>query len=390
MMSLFTTSSAPSDPSRVVSTPSDAARADPIRDAIRDGAEKTGTDFDYLLATAQRESALDPKAKAAGSSATGLFQFIEQTWLGLVKSEGPKLGLSEQAATIATRQDGGYAVADPTTRQAILGLRDDPKLASVLAGTLTQKNRDILTAELGREPSRGDLYVAHVMGARGAVDLIRSAQTTPARAAATDFPEAAGANRAIFFDRSGRARGAGEVYAKLADGAGVPAPPPAAGPAAPTVVRTAAASPVQEAEKPLAFAGGDRPGFHGLFQTDSAHGPVSDAVARIWRGGAKPEAGPAQRYFPRAEGAALVQPEPTAVDSKEGVASLAPAGKPSSAVAALSDAAVAAANDSTGTAPDSVPLPPRRPTDLDGRGRAASSRSRTPLDLGSFMQRSGV
>jgi hypothetical protein len=80
-----------------------------------------------------------------------------------------------------------------------------------MAGTFTQKNRDQLAAELGREPSAGDLYVAHFLGARGAIDLVRAAQHSPRRPAAVDFPDAAAANRAVFYDRKGRARGAGEV-----------------------------------------------------------------------------------------------------------------------------------------------------------------------------------
>src|SRR5919112_239201 len=111
----------------------DTAPANTVVDAIRQGAERTGTGFDYLLATAQRESALDPGARARSSSATGLFQFIEQTWLGLVKSDGPRLGLAQQANAIQTRTDGTHAVSDPAARQAILSLRENPKVASVLA-----------------------------------------------------------------------------------------------------------------------------------------------------------------------------------------------------------------------------------------------------------------
>lgn len=357
MMSLFTTPAA---------APSDPARGDPIQQAIRDGARKTGTDFDYLLATARRESALDPKAKASGSSATGLFQFIEQTWLGLLKSEGPKLGLAEQAATISARPGGTFAVADPMQRDAILGLRDDPKLASVLAGALTQKNRDFLAGELGREPSRGDLYVAHVLGGRGAADLIRSAQRMPGRAAALDFPEAAAANRPIFYDRAGRARGAAEVYAKLAE-----AQPPGATAAPPS-------SPAAATNPPLAFAAQDRPGFHGLFRTGSGGAPVSDAVARLWRG-PKPDAAPAERYFPRSE---LDQPEAV------GETSPGPSREGASASAAI---VIPVPNENVGSQaaeaalPVIVPLPPRRPAAL--RPLPAS---RPPLDLGTFMQRRGA
>ena len=63
----------------------------------------------FLLKTATRESSLNPDAKAKSSSAAGLFQFIEQTWLGLVKSDGPRLGLAigRELAGPAGDQAGG-------------------------------------------------------------------------------------------------------------------------------------------------------------------------------------------------------------------------------------------------------------------------------------------
>ncbi len=201
-----------------------------VIEAIRDGAQTSGAGFDYLLATAQRESALDPSAKAATSSATGLFQFIEQTWLGTMKTAGPRLGLSTYADAITRGADGTYSVSDPSAKQTILGLRRDPRIAATMAGALTERNRETLTAALGREPTGGDLYAAHVLGARGAAALIATAQASPARAAALDMPEAAAANRGLFYDRSGRPRGAAELYAHLATaprghGAGGPEPP---------------------------------------------------------------------------------------------------------------------------------------------------------------------
>jgi soluble lytic murein transglycosylase-like protein len=114
----------------------DPAPANPIVDAIRQGAERTGVGFDYLLTTAQKESALDPKVRAGSSSATGLFQFIEQTWLGLVKADGPKHGLADYANAISARLDGSLAVPDPKLRQQILGLRENPRVAAVMAAIL--------------------------------------------------------------------------------------------------------------------------------------------------------------------------------------------------------------------------------------------------------------
>ncbi|MGH1589287.1 lytic transglycosylase domain-containing protein [Methylobacterium phyllosphaerae] len=216
-MFLFTTPSSPpeSPPPQARPLPGTAASG-PVVQAIRDGAMASGAGFDYLLATARRESALDPTAKAGTSSATGLFQFIEQTWLGVMKNAGPRLGLQAQADAITRQSDGSYTVPDASQRQAILDLRRDPKIAATLAGALTQQNADALTGALGREPTAGDLYAAHVLGAKGAAALIGTARTFPERAAALDLPEAAAASRALFYDRTGRPRSAAELYASLA------------------------------------------------------------------------------------------------------------------------------------------------------------------------------
>jgi hypothetical protein len=325
----------------------------PVVDAIRQGAERTGTGFDYLLATAQRESALDPAARARSSSASGLFQFIEQTWLGLVKEEGPKLGLNKQASAIATRPDGTHVVPDPAARQAILSLRDDPKVSSVMAGAFTQRNRDTLAADLGRSPTAGDLYVAHFLGARGAAQLIRSAQQSPSRAAAPDFPDAAAANRSIFYDRSGRARGAGEVYALLA--ANHAATQMNVQASAPTT-----AAPAFAPDRPLAFAQSEGPAFHGLFQTDTRRGPISDAVARLWRrDDAKPETEPLG-FFPKSNAAVPdMAPNPAS----------APVPPPASAPRAE-------------PAPAARPAAPEASAETKGAAQAP-----TPLELGRFMKR---
>jgi len=320
------------------------APVNPVVDAIRQGAEKTGTGFDYLLATAQRESALDPKARARSSSASGLFQFIEQTWLGLVRTEGPKLGLGDEANAIAAKSDGTLVVDDPRRRREILALRHDPQVASLMAGTFTQRNRDLLAAELGREPTSGDLYVAHFLGARGAVDLIRQAQTAPRRSAAAEFPDAAAANRPIFFDRKGRARGAGEaVYALLAASHGTQA--------------AASAAPAFAPDQPVAFARSDGPALHGLFRTDGRRGPISEAVASLWRAGNAADAGTrgaaTEPFFPRS----------TPPDDPE------PA-EPASAAAAAAPSA-------------DVPLPPRRPASL-AAGAAAPQVAAQPIRLGAI------
>ncbi len=357
--------------------------------AIRDGAQSSGAGFDYLLATAQRESALNPTAKAGTSSATGLFQFIEQTWLGTMKNAGPKLGLQTYADAITARPDGTYAVADPEARQAILDLRRDPKTSATLAGALTQRNGEALTAALGREPTAGDLYAAHVLGARGAAALINTAQASPARAAALDMPEAAAANRGLFYDKTGRARGAAELYALLSTARTTTAPA-AAPPAASSIVLPEGAT---------AYASLDG-GLRSLFQTDKRQGAVSDGVAKLWQGRATLEQGRATLELGRAtlrQGRAASEPgraasetgrpAPTYFPRSDGTADtvlVAPATAPATAAATPAAQALDAASASAALV--GAPLPPRRPAEFT---TAPAAPSGVPREASLFTARSG-
>jgi len=183
--------------------------------AIQTAAHTAGEDFDYLVRTAMRESSLNPEAKARTSSATGLFQFIEQTWLATVKKHGDKHGLGLIADEIKVRADGRHIVPDKALRQEILALRKDPEIASRMAAELTADHRDYLEGRLGRPVSQGELYAAHFLGPKGAVDLIRAAQRDPAGAAADLFPDAVRANRSIFYAADGSARSLSDVRARV-------------------------------------------------------------------------------------------------------------------------------------------------------------------------------
>src|SRR5712671_1216690 len=116
-----------------------------IAGAIKQAANTTGTSFEYLLATAKLESNFNPTAGASTSSARGLYQFIDQTWLGTVKEAGAQLGYGNYADAITKSSSGTYSVADPVARAAILKLRDDPTASSSLAAALTQSNSFKLT-----------------------------------------------------------------------------------------------------------------------------------------------------------------------------------------------------------------------------------------------------
>src|SRR5438445_367807 len=152
------------DPSNATATAGvDPSRAR-IAGAIKQAANATGTSFEYLLATAKMESNFNPKASASTSSARGLYQFIDQTWLGTVKEAGTQLGYGKYADAIDRSPSGTYSVSDPTARDAIMKLRDDPDAASSMAAVLTQSNSFKLTGKIGRRPTDGELYMAHFMG----------------------------------------------------------------------------------------------------------------------------------------------------------------------------------------------------------------------------------
>src|SRR5262245_26246285 len=125
--------------------------ANPIAGAIRKAARATGTSFDYLLATAKVESDLDPNLTMRTSSATGLFQFIDQTWLATMKQAGPAFGYGAYAAAIGRTPAGRYYVDDPALRQEIMQLRKDPTANAIMGGVFTQQNISVLSNRLGRQ-----------------------------------------------------------------------------------------------------------------------------------------------------------------------------------------------------------------------------------------------
>ena len=206
--------------------------AGPIEAAIRKAADRTGVDFSLLLKTARRESSLNPAARAKGSSAAGLFQFIEQTWLGQLKRHGGKHGYGRYAEMIERGKDGRFHVNSAEGRKAVMDLRFDPSCSALMAGELASDHASYLKGRIGREATGGELYAAHFLGPRGAARLIEAHARNPDAAAANLFPAAAASNKSIFY-RKGQACSVGEVYANLMNTVGE-APKPTTAPEAPS------------------------------------------------------------------------------------------------------------------------------------------------------------
>jgi hypothetical protein len=190
-----------------------------VEAAIERAAKATGVDFGFLMKTAGRESSLNPRAQASSSSAAGLFQFVGQTWLQTLKLHGSKHGYARYADLITRDSDGRYHVDGAEARRAVMDLRLDPHAASLMAGELASDHAAYLKGRVGRTPTAGELYAAHFLGPQGSAKLIEAMQSRPGASAASLFPDAAQANKSIFY-RDGRAATVGEVYANLTRTAG--------------------------------------------------------------------------------------------------------------------------------------------------------------------------
>ena len=174
-----------------------------VRSAIAQAAQASGVDFSYLLAQARLESGMNPNARAATSSAQGLYQFTNATWAQTLARHGAALGLSRAA------------LADPSSNAQLMALRNDPQASALMAAAMAGDNQAVLSGALGRAPQAGELYLAHFLGADGAVKFLSGLASDPAQSAAALLPKAAAANHAVFFDASGTPRSLGQMMALI-------------------------------------------------------------------------------------------------------------------------------------------------------------------------------
>ena len=184
--------------------------------AIRLSSVRTGVDFSYLMKLAATESNFEPASESAASSATGMYQFTRDTWLNALKTHGGKYGLADYTAKIAynvTR--GGYrrpVVRDKAVYRHLLALRKNPRLSAMMAAESVRDSQKKLAQSIGREPTQADLYLAHFLGADGAVTFLKSLEHNPGMFAVDIFPEAARSNQDIFHPQTCDPRTVDEVY----------------------------------------------------------------------------------------------------------------------------------------------------------------------------------
>ncbi len=189
------------------STQSARASVEPsITTAIRKASLESGSPFELMMASAQLESGFRTDAKSKASSAAGLFQFTEQTWLDTVRRHGAEHGMATEASAIVD-QSGKLTTTNPALRQRILNLRNDLSVASAMAGDHLRDLSNKLSTGLGRAVTTGEVYLGHFLGAHGAKEMISAPKS---QIAANVLPDAARANSSLFYAPDGTPYTAGQ------------------------------------------------------------------------------------------------------------------------------------------------------------------------------------
>ncbi len=183
-------------------------------DAARSASALAGSNFSSVLSQVSQESTFKADAKNRSSSAVGPAQFLEGTWLDMVRRHGAAYGLGDLANQIHVK--GGKAVvANAKVRQQILELRKDPHLSAGMAARYLEEVGGKLEKSLGRPVSVEEKRMAYLFGPYGAAKLLKAAANTPAASATDVLPNAARANPRLFSDAKGGALPAAKMVANL-------------------------------------------------------------------------------------------------------------------------------------------------------------------------------
>ncbi len=147
-------------------------------------AERVGVDPVTQLAITQLESGFKHTVKnQAGSSAGGLFQITNQTWRGLIKKYGKRYGFDHRTSKYNARAN------------ALMGAH------------LTADNTAFIKKVLKRQPTPGEIYMAHLLGIGGAQKLFKAPRN---KSAVGLLPSSAAGNKRLFYTSNGKPRTAGQ------------------------------------------------------------------------------------------------------------------------------------------------------------------------------------
>ena len=164
------------------------ASKDDIKKLIVDNSKKAGMNPNIMLTMAAKESGMNPNAKAPTSTATGLYQFLNDTWRDVVKNYGSKYGLTPANAN-----------------------RLNPEHSTLMAAEYLKQNLAPIKQVKGNINAT-DAYLTHFLGPGGARKFLSANPSAPSSIMGDGVVKA---NSSIFTD-GGRVRTVGEVYQVVA------------------------------------------------------------------------------------------------------------------------------------------------------------------------------
>ena len=141
---------------------------------------------DYLKKVKAAESGGNPKAKNPYGSATGIYQFTEDTW-----------------NYISKKYKLGYSLED----------RLDPKKQEVAVYYFTKENEAVLRPVIGRELDDTDKYLAHFLGAGGASKFFKTMRQNPNAPISSVMSERGiQDNKPVVFNKDGSIKTVKDIY----------------------------------------------------------------------------------------------------------------------------------------------------------------------------------
>jgi hypothetical protein len=164
---------------------------------------------------ARVESNFNPTVRSPDSSATGLYQFRDYSWLEAIRTFGTDYGLKDYATQVELsndKEDEQQPIVRDSLQLEVLSLRVNPRLSTLLAAENIKRNLQELSNMIGREPGRTDLYLSHLLGTAETAKFLKALDEEPATIAADIFPEAAARNPSVFQNRQHQPRSVARVY----------------------------------------------------------------------------------------------------------------------------------------------------------------------------------
>lgn len=168
-----------------------------------------------LAATAAGpDPAPNPKPSAESTPAVveplvGPMRFGERGWLRALHETSAEVG--GYASRVFLTSGGRYYVVTPKEAPRVLEARNDAAFAARVARAAAEHNAVRIRAAIQRQPTAGDLYIAHLFGADTAIALLRAASSAPGDALDAHFPQLA----AALPEQDQRSITVGQFYRKL-------------------------------------------------------------------------------------------------------------------------------------------------------------------------------